>query len=143
MVPVIIQETLEDEDEKLRKLLAANFGRLKNDENKQRKVAVEYVKLCGLKNGERSELVDNRLPLREIASQLGTSETGLKELLLIERKLTPEIKDILDSGLFTKTTASKVLTKLSEEEQRQLISMLPAAQKLTQEAGIDGHPSNT
>lgn len=73
-------------------------------------MAVEYVKLCGLKNGERSDLVDNRLPLKDIALQLGTSETALKELLLIERKLTPEIKDMLNNGVFTKTTASMVLT---------------------------------
>jgi len=30
-------------EEKLKKLLATNFGRIKNDPNKMRKVAVEYV----------------------------------------------------------------------------------------------------
>ena len=48
MVPIRIREDLIDEDKKLKVLLAANFGRTKNDEAKQRKVAVEYVKLCGL-----------------------------------------------------------------------------------------------
>lgn len=51
MVPVCIREDLIDEDKKLKVLLAANFGRTKNDEAKQRKVAVEYVKLCGFEQG--------------------------------------------------------------------------------------------
>ena len=50
-VPIRIREDLIDEDKKLKVLLAANFGRTKNDETKQRKVAVEYVRLCGYKNG--------------------------------------------------------------------------------------------
>lgn len=126
LVPVMIREDLIEEDDKLKILLAANFGRTKNDESKQRKVAVEYVNLCGLKHGDtktqRSSIVDNRLSLSEIAKQLGTSETSLKELLLIERKLTPEIKELIDNGTITKTTASKVLTKLSPSEQEDLIT---------------------
>ena len=51
MVPVCIREDLIDEDKKLKVLLAANFGRTKNDEAKQRKVALEYVKLCGFEQG--------------------------------------------------------------------------------------------
>jgi len=44
--------------------------------------------------------VDCRLSLKEIASQLNTSETSLKELLLIERKLTPEVKQPLNLQCF-------------------------------------------
>lgn len=51
IVPIRIREDLIDEDKKLKVLLAANFGRSKNDDKKQRKVAVEYVKLCGYGNG--------------------------------------------------------------------------------------------
>lgn len=51
LIPAIMREELLDENEKLKILLAANFGRTKNDESKQRKVAVEYVNLCGLKMG--------------------------------------------------------------------------------------------
>ena len=52
---------------------------MKTDEAKQRKVAVEYVKLCGYKNGgdRKSESHNEtlKLSLDEIASQLGTSKT--------------------------------------------------------------------
>ncbi|MEA5012901.1 MAG: hypothetical protein VB100_14405 [Angelakisella sp.] len=112
-------------------LLAANFGRLKNDEAKQRKVAVEYVKLCGLKNGEVGvgrKLSDNRkaiLTQEQIANQLGISVSTLNEILAIERKLTPEIKELIDSGTISKTTASKVLSKLSTTEQEELLQSLP------------------
>ena len=126
LVPVMIKEDLTDENEKLKLLLVANFGRTKNDEAKQRKIVVEYVNLCGYGHGgERGATVDNRLLLSDIAKQLGVSETTLKEMLLIERKLTPEVKQLLKDGVFTKTTASKVLVKLSPQEQAELIAALP------------------
>lgn len=128
-VPVIIREDLEDEDEQLKKLLATNFGRMKNDPTKQRKVAVQYVELCGLKHGQRQDYQssDNRnsvLTQEEIAKQLGISVTTLNEILTIERKLTPEIKELLDTGIISKTSASKIWTKLSEGEQEELLQEL-------------------
>lgn len=51
---------------------------------KQRKVAIEYVKLCGYSaNGDRNTECQNgtRLTLDEIASQLGTSKRNLKRAL--------------------------------------------------------------
>lgn len=131
LVPIIIREDLIEDNEKLKVLLAANFGRTKNDPIKQRKVAVEYVNLCGNTHGGSRD--DCRLlTLKEIASQLNTSETSLKELLAIERKLTPEVKQLLDDGIFTKRVASKVLVKLSQEEQEELIAQLDITKKYTQ-----------
>lgn len=55
---------------------------IKNDDAKQRKIATEYVALCGFKNGDNQfkRVCDNRTPLtqQEIASQLGVSERTLK-----------------------------------------------------------------
>lgn len=62
--------------------------------------------------------------LDEISKQLGTSRTTLQELLSIERKLTPEVKELLDSGLISKTSASKIWVKLSEKEQMDLLNDL-------------------
>ncbi len=137
LVPIMIRDDLTDENEKLKLLLAANFGRTKNDEAKQRKIATEYVALCGFKLGDNqhSRVCDNRTPSisqAEIASQLGVSERTLQEMLAIERNLTPEIKEMLDRGMFTKTTASKILTRLSAEEQAELVASLPSNTKLTQ-----------
>ncbi|MSU01377.1 hypothetical protein [Tissierella pigra] len=100
----MIREDLEDEDEKLKKLLATNFGRMKNDPNKQRKVAVQYVELCGLRHGQRGDYRQSALTQADIAQNLGISERALRELLEIERKLTPEIKELLDTGMISKTS---------------------------------------
>lgn len=72
---------------------------------KQRKVAVEYVRLCGYKNGEigRNHFQDShngkaeKMTLDEIATQLGTSKTNLKRALSIERNLTDSMKELLDT----------------------------------------------
>lgn len=138
LVPIMIRDDLTDENEKLKLLLAANFGRTKNDDAKQRKIATEYVALCGYKLGDNQHkrVGDNRLPTLsqdEIAEQLGVSPRTLREMLAIESKLTPEIKELLDTGVFTKTTASKILTKLSPDEQKELAKSLPVDTALTQE----------
>lgn len=85
--------------------MAANFQRPKNSESKQRKVAVEYVRLCGYSaNGDRATECQNgtRLTLNEIASQLGTSKRELQRALRIERNLTDSMKELLDTGEITK-----------------------------------------
>lgn len=88
MVPIRIREDLIDEDKKLKVLLAANFQRPKNSESKQRKVADEYVRLCGYKQGRpEKESNMNCLSLDEIAKQLGISKTNLKRAIRIERNL--------------------------------------------------------
>lgn len=104
-------------------LLTTNFGRIKNDPNKMRKIAVEYVELCGNKHGGDRASGDNRhlMTQDEIAQQLGNSRSTLAELREIERKLTPEVKELLDNGVISKTSASKIWVKLSEVEQMELI----------------------
>ena len=138
MVPIRIREDLVDEDKKLRVLLAANFGRSKNNEAKQRKIAVEYVRLCGynhgeLGNGRKKRVQDgpSKLTLDEIAEQLGTSKTNLKRALSIERNLTEPMKNLLDDGVISKTVASDLITSLSPEEQEELIKNLDVTKKIT------------
>ncbi len=81
--------------------------------------------LCGFKHGEIGgghQIAENQLSgltQEEIANQLGVSLPTLKEMLAIERKLTPEIKEMLDNGVFTKSTASKILTKIKYLSQRE------------------------
>jgi len=134
-IPVIIREDLEDEDEKLKKLLASNFGRLKNDEKKQRKIAVQYVELCNPKQGRQKNSDNRRISMKDIAEELGTSESTLYELLEIERKLTPEIKELIDNNIISKTSASKIWVKLSSKEQNELLEELgkDKIQEMTQQ----------
>ena len=138
IVPIRVREDLIDEDKKLKVLLAANFGRSKNDDKKQRKVAVEYVKLCGYKHGEigngrekNSQVGNSKLSLDEIAKQLGTSKTNLTRALSIERNLTEPMKQLLDDGIISKTVASDLIASLSEDEQIELISSMDTTKKIT------------
>ena len=140
MIPIRIREDLIDEDKKLKVLLAANFGRSKNDDAKQRKVAVEYVRLCGYGHGEigknHSQNSQNenseKLTLEEIAKRLGTSKANLTRALSIERNLTESMKELLDTGVISKTVASDVITSLSKDEQEDLIKSMDITQKITQ-----------
>ena len=139
IIPIRIREDLIDEDKKLKVLLAANFGRSKNDERKKRKIAVEYVRLCGYKHGEigngrekNSHNGNSKLSLEEIAKQLGTSKTNLTRALSIERNLTEPMKQLLDDGIISKTIASDLITSLSDQEQEELISSLDTTRRITQ-----------
>lgn len=140
-VPVIIREDLDDEDEKLKKLLATNFGREKNSPAKQVKVAAEYVGLVGNKQGRPNKRGETRpfLSREDIAKELGVSETTLKELLKIDRKLIPEIRQLFDDGKITKQTANKVWCRLSATDQEKFFNEIgrdkisQMTQKQTQE----------
>lgn len=86
-----------------------------DDDTKQRKVAVEYVKLCGYKNGEmgngrKKECqlgAPTLLSLDQIAEQLGTSKRNLQRALTIERNLTESMKQLLDDGVISKTVQQR------------------------------------
>ncbi len=85
----------------------------RNSEAKQRKIAIEYVRLCGYKNGEigngrkkTSQDGNSKLSLDEIANQLETSKRDLQRALSIERNLTDSMKELyakklLESGGFS------------------------------------------
>lgn len=131
-VPVIINDNLDDEDEKLKKLIAANFGRLKNDPIKQAKLLKEYEKLSGVRQGSAYKKAEPnysvQLTQENIAKQLGVSVDTLQNIKRLTT-LLPEFQDIISSGDITATTGYKVLAKLSEEEQQKLLSELPASPK--------------
>lgn len=81
---------------------------------------MKYVKLCGYKNGEigngRKKECQNGIPkltLDEIASQLGTSKRDPQRALSIERNLTDSMKELLDTGVITKTLAADTIASAS------------------------------
>lgn len=137
LVPIKIDEDLQDEKSKLRALISNNFGRRKNDPAKDRKALETYVSLRGYKHGEigngRKKKDHNGLStLDEIAKELNMSTTNLKRVLRIERNLTDSMKELLDTGEITKTFASDTIASLSEKEQEELISKLDVTKKYTQ-----------
>ena len=100
---------------------------VKNDDAKQRKIAVEYVNLCGYsRGGNRTSNCDNRSlkKLDIIAEELGISERTLYEILAIERKLTPEMKELLD----------KSVTIGESEKEKFLIRLFPSFSILVEQS---------
>ena len=132
-VPIRIRDDVETEDQKLKILLAANFGRKQNDAAKQRKIAAEYVALCGMKAGDNQWSCQNgaTLSLEEIAAQLGTNKRSLQRSLRIERNLTEEMKQLLDDGVISETFAADVIAAMSEDDQMKFISSLDITKKYT------------
>lgn len=141
LVPIKIDDDLQDENSKLRALISNNFGRRKNDPAKDRKALETYVSLRGYKQGgngsnQYKQKDHNGLfakaTLDEIAKELNMSTANLKRVLRIERNLTDSMKELLDTGEITKTFASDTIASLTEEEQEELISKLDVTKKYTQ-----------
>lgn len=124
-VPIIIRQDIKTEEDKMAVLLATNYGR-PDSAKKKRKIADEYVRLRGNSHGgNRKSSSDNhnlKLTQEQIAKELGVSVPTQNPMLDIERKLTPELKEMLDAGMFTETTASKILVRLSPKIQEKLIT---------------------
>ena len=132
-VPVIIDDTLKDEDEKLVQLIAANFGRMKNDPVKQGRWIAEYERLRGVRNGGDRKSVGNNFRLitqEDIAAELGVDTRTLRNLKSLNTIL-PELQDIISEGRISATTGFKLIARLSEEEQHELLEALPEAKKFT------------
>lgn len=139
LVPIKIDEDLQDENSKLRALISNNFGRRKNNPAKDRKALETYVSLRGYKHGEigRNHFqkdqngLSEKSTLAEIAKELNMSVSNLKRALRIERNLTDSMKELLDTGEITKTFASDTIASLSEDEQEELLKKLDITQKIT------------
>ncbi len=121
LVPIKIDDDLQDENSKLRALISNNFGRRKNDPAKDRKALETYVSLRGYKQGgngsnQYKQKDHNGLfakaTLDEIAKELNMSTTNLKRALRIERNPTDSMKELLDTGEITKTFASDTIASL-------------------------------
>ncbi|MBY6842793.1 ParB N-terminal domain-containing protein [Clostridium botulinum] len=124
LVPVIIREDLDNEEEKLKKLLATNFGRLKNNPVKQGKVYAEYEKLCGVRQGgdrKSNPQIVGLITQEQIAEELGVSTETIRRLKKLQT-LSPDLQQLIEDGSVKYTTALNVFSKLSDEEQEKLIS---------------------
>lgn len=67
----------------------------------------------------------------DIASQMGISVDTLQNYKLLS-DMIPELSDLVDTGIVTKTTALAMMRNLSENEQEELIASLDTTKKITQ-----------
>ncbi len=93
---------------------------------------VECERLRGVKHGgDRAGGKFCRLNQEDIANKLGIAVRSIRNLKMLT-KLIPALQDIITEGKITPSTGYLLLSRLSEEEQHQLIEKLPSAQKFTQ-----------
>ena len=133
-IQVIVDDELEDENEKTMQLIASNFGRAKNDPEKQAALIVEYEKLMGITHGgaRNSSGNNSRLKQDSIAKEFGVDVTTLRNLKRFGT-LPKEVKEAVKDGKFSVTSAVKVVAAMPVDDQLALINSLPEAKaKFTQ-----------
>lgn len=133
-ISVIVDDELEDENEKTMQLIASNFGRAKNDPEKQAALIVEYEKLMGIAHGgdRKSSGTLCHLKQEDIAKEFGVSARTIRELKQFIN-LPKEIKEAVKDGKFSVKAATRVVGSMPVDDQLALINSLPEAKaKFTQ-----------
>lgn len=96
----------------------------------------ELERIYGIRDGSygKRSLEPNNSALTsqsDIATQLGISVDTLQNYKMLS-EMIPELSDLVDTGIVTKTTALAMMKNLSEDEQSELISSLDTTKRITQ-----------
>lgn len=133
-VPIIIKEDINDDDDKDLSLIISNFQR-SIDPIKRGKWIAEYERLRGVRQGSAFQKAGGnnfrQVSQEDIAAELGVDTRTLRNLKSLNT-LLPELQDIISEGRISATTGFKLIARLSEDEQHELLSLLPEAQRFTQ-----------
>lgn len=135
----------DSDDEVLLDLLESNIrrrGEIGGSAKKVGKRIKELERLYGIQNGSTSfqgnqyEVVTNKSEVpkktqEQLAAQMGISVDTLQNYKLLS-EMIPELSDLVDTGIVTKTTALAIMRNLSDKEQKELIQSLPTDKKYTQ-----------
>lgn len=135
----------DNEDEVVQDLIETNIrqrGTIGDDEIKIGRRIKKLEELYGIQNGgdRKSEKIrpnivgsDSNIPhtQEELAKMMGIDNMESYRQAKKLESLPQEIKDLVESGNISASTASRLIARLSPEEQEQLIQTLPATEKLT------------
>lgn len=127
------------DDEALLDLLESNIrrrGEIGGSAKKVGKRIKELERLYGVRSGSNNApgvIVGekNSFTQEDIAQKLGMDVRTLQNYKLLA-EMIPELEDLVDTGMVTKTTALAIMKNLSDEEQKELIQSLPTDKKYTQ-----------
>lgn len=129
----------DSEDEILQDLLETNIRQRGDVGGSAKKVGLrikELERIYGIQHGGvRNDQAEKNSSCSKNQSQLA-SDMKMDIRTLRNYKLLadmiPELSDLVDTGVVTKTTALALMKELPEKEQIELISSLPSGQKYTQ-----------
>lgn len=129
-------KTYKDEDSVIKDLLETNIRQRGDVGGSAKKVGLrikELERLYGVYKGNHigNENTNNSVSQSDIASQMGMSVDTLQNYKLLA-EMIPELEELLDTGIVTKTTTLAMMKNLSEEEQKEFINSLPTDKKYTQ-----------
>ena len=125
------------DDEVLLDLLESNIrrrGEIGGSAKKVGKRIKELERLYGIREGRPEKLPKNSVVKKsqsDLAAQIGISVDTLQNYKLLA-EMIPELEELLDTGVVTKTTALAIMKELSEKEQEDLISSIDTTKKITQ-----------
>lgn len=133
------------DDEVLLDLLESNIrrrGEIGGSAKKVGKRIKELERLYGIQNGSTSfqgnqyEVVTNKSEApkktqEQLAVQMGISVDTLQNYKLLA-EMIPELSDLVDTGIVTKTTALAIMKELPEEDQENLIASMDTTKRITQ-----------
>lgn len=131
-------KSYKDEDAIIKDLLETNIRQRGDIGGSAKKVGLrikELERLYGIRDGSggKRSLEPNNSGLKQsdIATQLGISVDTLQNYKMLS-DMIPELEELLDTGIVTKTTAIAMMKNLSEDEQEELISSLDTTKRITQ-----------
>ena len=144
-VPVVLR-FYADDDAILKDLIETNIrqrGMIGGSQVKLGRRIKELERIYGIRQGYIGEtrgsngtLGKSTMTQSDLAEQLGIDLNTLKRAKQLAT-LPQEIQDMVESGKITPSTASRVIARLSPDEQLQLIEELPAKDKFTQKEIVD------
>ena len=136
--------TYDNEDQVLQDLIETNIrqrGDVGGSAKKVGKRIKELERIYGIKNGgsgyygnQHEELSNNfKAPKtqEQLASDMGITVQTLQNYKMMS-EMIPELEDLMDTGIVTKTTALAMMKSLSPQEQEELISSLDTTKRITQ-----------
>ena len=139
-IPEIMCEikTYKDEDSVIKDLLETNIRQRGDIGGSAKKVGQrikELERLYGIQHGgDRSVQDENNSSCFKTQSQLA-ADMGMDVRTLQNYKMLadmiPELEELMDTGIVTKSTALSMIKNLSEEEQESLIESLDTTKKIT------------
>ena len=132
------------DDEVLLDLLESNIrrrGEIGGSAKKVGKRIKELERLYGIRNGSANEKGNNRIgepnnsvdqkSQSDLAAQMGISVDTLQNYKLLA-EMIPELSDLVDTGIVTKTTALAIMKELPEKDQENLIASMDTTKRITQ-----------
>ena len=135
----------DSDDDIIKDLIETNIrqrGEISDSTVKLGRRIKELERIYGIKQGNNQYKKEDSsngtlLSQEDLANKLDIDMNTLKRAETIAN-LPQEIQDLVEQGSITPSTAARVISKLSDSEQAELIETLPAAKKYTQKE-VEGY----